>query len=99
MRRMRLFLAVAATMVMMLAVTAGPALAADNDRHTNRIESRLDQVDNRIDSQLDRLDNALLVGDMFTGDHFNDGIVIDNGLASDIDFDHGIADSHLDIDH
>ena len=77
MRRTKSILAVAVTMVMMLAVSAGPAMAADNDHHVN-------SVDNRIDNQLDRLDNPLLVGDLF-----NDGLVLDSGLISD--FDHGFV--------
>ncbi len=102
MRRTKLILAVAATMVMMLALTAGPALAADNDRHNNRIDNRLD-----------RLDNTLLVGDLcspgasdnlfvrgcvFTGDLFNEGVVSDDVLVSDLD--HAIiGDIDNDFDH
>jgi hypothetical protein len=38
MRRTKLILAVAAAMVTILALTAGPALAADNDHHDNRFD-------------------------------------------------------------
>jgi hypothetical protein len=102
MRRTELILAVAATMVMMLALTAGPALAADNDRH-----------DNRVDNRLDRLDNTLLVGDLcspgasdnlfvpgcvFTGDLFSEGLVSDDVLVSDLDHAF-IGDIDNDFDH
>jgi hypothetical protein len=73
MRRTKSILAVSATMVMMLAATAGPAMAADNDHHDNR-------VDNRIDNHLVRLDNTPLVGDLFNND-----VVLDSGLISDFD--------------
>ena len=85
MRRTKSILAVAVTMVMMLAVSAGPAMAADNDHHVN-------SVDDRIDNQLDRLDNPLLVGDLF-----NDGAILDNALISDVD--HGLVGDLDNIDH
>ena len=69
MRRTKSILAGAAAIVMMLAMTASPALAADNNRH-----------DNRVDNQIDRLDNTLLVGGLF-----NDGVLLDGGLTSDFD--------------
>ena len=75
-------LAVAATAVMMLAVTAGPAMAADNDHHDNRVDNRVSNQLTRFDNQLDQLRNPLLVGGLF-----NDGLVSDSGLVSD--FDHG----------
>ena len=82
-RTKKSILAVAATAVMMLAVTAGPAMAADNDHHDNRVDNRMDnRLDNRIDNQFTRFDNPLLVGGLF-----NDGLVPDSGLVSD--FDHG----------
>ncbi len=84
MRRTKSILAVAVTMVMMLAVSAGPAMAVDNDHHVN-------SVDDRIDNQLDRLDNPLLVGDLF-----NDGAILDNALISD--FDHGLVGDLDNID-
>jgi hypothetical protein len=113
MRRTKLILAVAATMVMMLALTAGPALAADNDRHNNRIDNRLDRLDNQLDNQLDRFDNTLLVGDLcssgasdnlfvpgcvFTGDLFSEGLVSDDVLVSDLDHAF-IGDIDNDFDH
>jgi len=76
----------AATVVMMLAVSAGPAMAADNDHHDNRVDNRVSNQLTRFDNQLD---NPLLVGDLF-----NDGLVLDSGLISD--FDHGFVG---DIDH
>ena len=85
MRRTKSILAVAVTMVMMLAVSAGPAMAADNDHHVN-------SVDNRIDNQLDRLDNTPLVGDLF-----NNEMVLDSALISD--FDHGLVGDLDDIDN
>jgi hypothetical protein len=51
MRRTKLILAVAAAMVTMLALTAGPALAADNDHHDNRID--------RLERFFDNFDNGL----------------------------------------
>ena len=76
-------LAVAATAVMMLAVTAGPAMAADNnDHHDNRVDNRLSNQLTRFDNHLDQLRNPLLVGGLF-----NDELVSDSGLVSD--FDHG----------
>jgi hypothetical protein len=84
MRRTKSILAVSATMVMMLAATAGPAMAADNDHHDNRvdnrIDNRMDRLDNRIDNHLVRLDNTPLVGDLFNND-----VVLDSGLISDFD--------------
>jgi hypothetical protein len=89
MRRTKSILAVAAAAVMMLAVTAGPAMAADNDHHDNRVDNWVSNQLTRFDNQLDQLDNPLLVGDLF-----NDGLVLDSGLVSD--FDHGFVG---DIDH
>jgi hypothetical protein len=83
MRRTKSILAVAATAVMMLAMTAGPAMAADNDHHDNN------RVDNRASNQLTRFDNPLLVGGLF-----NDGMALNSGLVSD--FDHGFVGG---IDH
>ena len=83
MRRTKSILAVAATVVMMLAVTAGPAMAADNDHHDNRVDNRIDhRLDNRIDNQFSRFNTPLLFSGLF-----NDGLVLDSGLVSD--FDHG----------
>ena len=75
-------LAVGATAVMMLAVTAGPAMAADNDHHDKRVDNRVSNQLTRFDNQFDQLPNPLLFGGLF-----NDGLVSDSGLVSD--FDHG----------
>lgn len=91
MRRTKSILAVAAA-VMMLAVTAGPAMAADNDHHDNRVDNRVSNQLTRFDNQLDQLDNPLLVGDLF-----NDELVLDSGLVSD--FDHGFVGDIDDIDN
>jgi hypothetical protein len=89
-RTKKSILAVAATAVMMLAVTAGPAMAADNnDHHDNRVDNRASNQLTRFDNQLDRLNNPLLVGGLF-----NDEMALNSGLVSD--FDHGFVGG---IDH
>jgi hypothetical protein len=88
-RTKKSILAVAATAVMMLAMTAGPAMAADNDHHDNRVDNRVSNQLTRFDNQFDQLRNPLLVGGLF-----NDGLFSDSGLVSD--FDHGFVG---DMDH
>jgi hypothetical protein len=91
MRRTKSILAVAATAVIMLAMTAGPAMAADNDHHDNRVDNRVSNQLTRFDNQLDRLDNPLLVSGLF-----NDGLVSDSGLVSDFDHDFVGDMDHID---
>jgi hypothetical protein len=88
-RTKKSILAVAATAVMMLAVTAGPAMAADNDHHDNRVDNRVSNQLTRFDNQLDRLNTPLLVGGLF-----DDEMALNSGLVSD--FDHGFVGG---IDH
>jgi hypothetical protein len=71
--------------VVMLVVTTGPAMAADNDHHNNHVDNRVSNELNRVDNQLDHLDNTLLFGAPF-----NEGLIFDD---SDFisDFDHGFV--------
>ena len=89
MRRTQLVLAVASAMVMMLALTAGPALADDNDHQRDRLDNRV-LVDDLC--RPGAPDSLFIPGCVFTGDLFNDNVVVDDVLVSDLD------DDLLDID-
>ena len=89
MRRTKLLLAVASAMVMMLALTAGPALADDNNHQRDRLDNGV-LVDNLC--RPGAPDNLFIPGCVFTGDLFNDNVVSDDVLVSDLD------DGLLDID-
>jgi hypothetical protein len=80
-------------MVMMLALTAGPALADDNDHQFNRLDNTALLDDSCSPGAPDSL---FIAGCVFTGDLFNDNVVSDDVLVSD--FDRGLLDID-DLDH
>ena len=98
MRQTKSILAVAATMVMMLAATAGPAMAADNDHHDNGAgDNRMDRNDhhdNRVDNQIDSRMDRLAVTPLLVGGFFNDDVVLDSGLISDFDLGFVVDNDH-----
>jgi hypothetical protein len=90
MRRTKLVLAVASAIVMMLALTAGPALADENDHQRDRLDNGV-LVDNLC--RPGAPDSLFIPGCVLTGDLFNDNVVPDDVLVSDLDH------SLLDLDH
>jgi hypothetical protein len=90
MRRTKLVLAVASAMVMLLALTAGPALADENDHQRDRLDNGV-LVDTLC--RPGAPDSLFIPGCGFTGDLFNGNVVSDDMLVSDLD--HGL----LDLDH